>query len=296
MQVDIHTQITNTIIKSIEKIQAQKQDHSFKKSVSNLWSADQATDFPANASTKNHYSGINVLVLWANAMEFGYQSHQYITFKQCKNLGGNVIKGEKGVKIVKLLTFSKENDEGETVQTGAALRAYTVFNVQQCENISIELPKPIQKGSLDSAFNQFIIDTGADIGYGGNSAHYVPLFDKVQMPQEIDFLETDYFKSTMLHELTHWTGHKDRLDRDLVKRFSTKHVAMEELIAELGSAFMCADWGVNNILQHAEYLDSWLSVLKSDNRAIFTAASKASQAAKFINEQVAKNQSTSQAA
>lgn len=296
MQVDIHTQITNDIIKNLEQIQVLRENGSYKNTWSCPWSASTNTGLPANAATKTSYSGINILALWSNAMRNNYQSHLYLTFKQCKDLGGNVMKGEKGVRIVKLLTFSKENDEGLKVKSGAALRAYTVFNIDQCESLNIEIPMPPQKGSLDEAFNLFITDIGANISYGGNKACFVPAYDKILMPQECDFETVDEFKSTILHEITHWTGAKKRLDRDLSGRFGSKYYAMEELVAELGSAFLCAEWGVNNILSHTQYIDSWLKVLKHDNRAVFTAASKASQAVKFINEQAEKLAAATKAA
>lgn len=192
MQVDIHTKITNLVIKHLEEIQIQKQNNAFKNTWSCPWSATENSGLPLNAATKKSYSGVNVLVLWMNAAANGYQSHAYLTFKQAKKLGGNVRKGEKGTHIIKLITFTRENDEGEQVKSGAALRTYTVFNVDQCEGLNIELPKLPEIGSLDTEFNQFLSDTGANINYGGNKACYISATDKIKMPQEKDFIAVIY--------------------------------------------------------------------------------------------------------
>jgi antirestriction protein ArdC len=137
----------------------------------------------------------------------------------------------------------------------------------------------------------FIAASGADIRMGGNKACYVPSHDFVAMPEKHQFKSLEHYYATALHECAHWSGHEKRLNRDLKNRFDTKAYAAEELVAELSAAFLCAHLGIPGELRHADYIGSWLKILKEDNRAIFTAASKAQQAADYLrafSEEVAE--------
>ena len=237
---------------------------------------------PHNAVTGRRYNGINWLVL----SSMPYASTGWLTFNQAKKLGGNVKRGEKGTQIVFWDFSRKQRDEktGELKVIPFA-KAYTVFNLDQCENLplaKIKAPTPVTIGSGD--MNVIAATHNVNLQHGGNRAFFSPAFDQVQMPSADSFKSADHYQSTLAHELTHWTGHDSRLKRDFSKgRFGDAAYAFEELVAEIGSAFLCARAGIKlEGLQHADYVGNWLQVLKNDKRAIFTAASKAKQAAEYL--------------
>lgn len=234
---------------------------------------------PANAITGHHYRGINVPILWHAADERGFPTNGWLTFKQTLDAGGHVKKGEKGTQIVFTKRISVTDNDDEERQI-SMLRAFTVFNVAQVEGIDALLAaaEAPPAGSVEA----FVSATGADIRHGGDRACYVPFRDFIALPNPSDFSSPEHYKATKLHELVHWSGNEKRLKRDLGNRFGTKAYAAEELVAELGAAFLCAHLGVEGRLRHAEYIASWLSLLKEDDRAIFTAASKASAAADYL--------------
>ena len=159
-------------------------------------------------------------------------------------------------------------------------RAFTVFNVAQVDDLDVpqDTPEPPAEGAVEA----FVAATGADIRHGGDRACYVPSKDFTALPNPSTFRDEQNYRATKLHELCHWTGHEKRLNRNLKNRFGTRAYAAEELVAELGAAFLCAHLGVQGQLRHAGYIDSWLSMLKEDDRAIFTAASRASAAADYL--------------
>lgn len=241
---------------------------------------------PMNATTGRAYSGINVLLFWASA-EADYAKPRYLTFKQALDVGGNVRKGEHGTKVYfyKQLTVA-DKDGGEDKQI-PMLREYTVFNVAQCEN----LPDKVAIGGYVAPRNQdqreadadaFIHSTGADFREGTGAPCYVPSKDFISLPAFAAFNSRPAFYATSFHELTHWTGAKSRLDRDLANKFGTHAYALEELVAELGAAFLCAEFGFDIVSRSAAYLDGWIKACKENPRAIFTAASKASKAAEYL--------------
>ena len=237
---------------------------------------------PANAITGHHYRGINVPILWHAADTHGFPSHAWLTFKQALEKGACVRKGEKGTQIVftKQLTV-KQNDAEDEERQISMLRAFTVFNVAQVEGLAAPDSTPAQPPPAGAA-DAFAAATGADIRHGGDKAYFVPSMDFIVLPDPESFENVQHYRATKLHELVHWSGHGTRLNRDLNNRFGTKAYAAEELVAELGAAFLCAHLGVQGQLRHAGYIDSWLSLLKEDDRAIFTAASKASAAADYL--------------
>ncbi len=241
---------------------------------------------PANAITGRAYSGINVPVLWIEADVHGYEQNAWLTFKQALDAGGHVKKGEKGTTVffTKQLTVKDEDDEERKV---SMLRQFVVFNISQVEGVSAA--HAVSEPPPEGAVSAFLKATGADIRHGGNRACYVSTHDFIAMPNPSDFESLAHYDATRLHEACHWTGHKTRLDRDLRNRFGTRAYAAEELVAELGAAFLCGHLGVKGELRHASYLDSWRGLLKDDTRAIFTAAAKAQQAADYLrgfNEKV----------
>lgn len=237
-----------------------------------------------NAVSHRPYHGINVFLLMAEP----YADPRWLTFKQAKQLGGSVRKGEHGTKIVfwKMLRVKDEEREGK-LKTIPLLKLYTVFNVEQCDGLKLkdrEEPK-LAEHERDEQLDAFVAATEARIiEDAGDRACYIPSLDRIEMPALGAFKDRGAFYATELHELTHWTAHKDRCDRDLSGRFGNEAYAMEELVAELGAAFLCQRFEVDGTLQHESYIASWLKVLKEDKRAIFTAASKARKACQWLYE------------
>jgi antirestriction protein ArdC len=249
---------------------------------------------PMNATTKKPYRGINVLLLSIAAAEAGYTTDQWLTFKQALAAGVAVKKGEKATRIY---FFRKiEIDDKAADQSGAEaadrkviplLREYYVFNVAQ---LSAPLPgateKPAPREFIgNDAVDQFVASSGAQIFHGGDAAFYQPVTDKIGMPAPEAFKTPADYYATKLHELTHWTGHESRMNRlQKMARFGSEAYACEELVAEMGAAFLCAKFGLEGKLQHASYIASWIKVLKNDKRAIFTASSQAQKAVDFLEQ------------
>jgi antirestriction protein ArdC len=241
------------------------------------------------------YRGINVIMLWLAAEAKGYTTPTWLTFKQAsEELGGNVRKGEKGELVVYANTFKKT----ETTETGESLereipflKGYTVFNVEQCDGLPAQYcakPEPSKLTALEriDRSEQFIANTKADIRHGGNRAFYAISNDHIQMPPFETFEDQTAYYATAIHELTHWTRHETRLNRDLGRvRWGDEGYAREELVAELGAAFLCADLELTPVVreEHASYIASWIDGLKQDKRAIFSAAAHAQRAADFLH-------------
>ena len=251
------------------------------------WSATAGQNVPQNAVTNRPYSGCNVILLWL-ARSRGWSTPRFLTFKQALEAGGNVRKGEHGTKVyfVKQLQIKDRDGEDDT-RLVPMLREYTVFNVHQCENLPdrVKAGKPMRvrnPDTRDTLADEFLRSTGADIREGQGEAYYVPNHDFISMPAFEAFKGADHFYCTAFHELTHWTGHKWRLDRDLKNRFGSRDYAAEELVAELGAAFLCAEFGFDGDTRHAGYIATWIELLKADKRAFFTACSKASKAADYL--------------
>jgi antirestriction protein ArdC len=218
-----------------------------------------------------------------------YRTPRYLTFKQALELGGHVRKGERGTKVyfVKQLQIKESADDNSPTRLVPMMRDYCVFNVAQCENLpdSVKAGKPLRvrnPDTRDDLADQFLRSTGADIREGHGEAFYVPSRDFISMPAFEAFKGADHFYSVAFHELTHWTAHGSRLDRDLKNRFGSRNYAGEELIAELGAAFLCAEFGFDGDLRHAGYIGHWIELLKADTRAFFTACSKAQAAADYL--------------
>lgn len=239
---------------------------------------DTGDYFPHNAISRRAYSGINVLILMLKAHARGYPSPRWLTFKQALAAGGCVRKGEKGTGIifVKAMTF---HEDGKDPRRSTMLRAFSVFNAAQIDGLPAPEPTPeLPPSNVD----EFVVKTGARVFIGPNEPCYVPSLDQVMMPPRVSFHGDEHYHATLLHELCHWSGAKHRLDRDMTGRFGTQSYAAEELVAELGAAFLCAHLGVKGELRHAGYIGNWLQLLRSDPKAIFTASAKASQAADYL--------------
>ena len=252
-----------------------------------------APRLPVNASTGKPYRGINTVVLWATAQAEGYPSAVWATYRQWAELGAQVRKGEQSSPVVFWKISDKdEQEDGDNGQDGedgrrsrVFARGYSVFNATQVDGYEAPalpaLPEPERIGHAEA----FFAALGADIRHGGNRACYVPGLDQVRMPPFPTFRDAVAYYATLAHEATHWTGHASRCARDLRGRFGEEAYAAEELVAELGAAFLCADLALapEPRPDHAAYVASWLKVLRGDKRAIFTAAAKAQQAADWMH-------------
>jgi antirestriction protein ArdC len=252
------------------------------------WAATAGANTPCNAVTSRPYSGCNVILLWL-ARDRGWPTPRFLTFKQAIEAGGNVRKGEHGTKVyfVKQLQVIERDGEETETRLVPMLREYSVFNIAQCENLpdNIKAGKPMRvrnPDGRDSLADEFLAATGADIREGHGEAFYVPSKDFVSMPAFEAFKGADHYYNVAFHELTHWTGHQARLDRDLSHRFGTQAYAGEELVAELGGAFLCAEFGFDGDVRNAGYVATWIELLKSDKRAFFTACNRASKAADYL--------------
>ncbi len=269
---DIYQQITDKIIAALEAGSAPWVKP---------WSSLGA---PRNAVTGREYSGINTVLLAMSE----FSSNQWLTYQQAKTAGGNVRKGEKGTTVVffKPLTIQEKQDaQGDDKEKVIPLlRTFTVFNTQQIEGLPEKFTQAAQPQISefeDNAAAEILLGQ-AEIQYGMNRACFIPSLDKIHLPNKTEFKSIPDFYATALHELTHWTGHKSRLARDFSGRFGDASYAFEELVAELGAAFLCASTGVDGQLQHDSYIASWLKVLKNDKKVIFTAAAAARKAAEFV--------------
>ncbi|WP_421951726.1 ArdC family protein [Pelagibacterium sp.] len=246
---------------------------------------------PQNASTGRTYSGINVLLLWGAVIERGFSGQSWLTFRQALSMGGNVRKGERGTTVVYADRFVPEDEKRRARETGQDaqaipfLKRFTVFNTDQCENLPENVATaapPVPTGMIEPRVEALIAATGIDFRIGGNRAFYVPAHDYVQVPPPQAYFEPINWHRTALHEMGHATGHASRLGRDFSGSFGTKKYAFEELIAEINAAFCCASLGIAPTVRHADYIASWLEVLREDNRAIVRAASQAGKAADWL--------------
>jgi antirestriction protein ArdC len=279
-QRDVYRKVTDAIINAIEQ------------GVGNWkmpWHTSGRFAFsPINVTSRKPYRGINTLCLWAASQAKGYESGEWATYQQWQDKGGQVCKGERATSVVfwKFAHETAETEDGETRASSRLLftRGYSVFNAAQVDGYApkpeADLPMPERIAHAE----RFFTTISAEVSHGGNRAYYAPATDHIQMPPFAAFTENVAYYSTLAHEHTHWTSHTSRCDRQLGKRFGDMAYAAEELIAELGAAFTCSHLGLTTEPRedHAQYINSWLKVLKADSRAIFTAASKAQQATDWI--------------
>ena len=237
------------------------------------------------------YRGVNVLLLWGEAQAKGFGSPSWMTYKQAQELGGQVRKGEAGSLVVYAdrYTKSETNERGEEAEREVAfMKGYTVFNVEQIDGLPAQCLGPVAPVlpslPLHQTAEAFFAATGATFRHGGSRAFYAPARDFIQLPPAEAFRSAESYAATKAHELIHWTGHPCRNAREFGRRFGDRAYAFEELVAELGAAFLCADLGVTPEVQpdHAAYLSHWLQVLKEDKRAIFSAAAHAQRAADYL--------------
>ena len=239
------------------------------------------------------YSGINVLMLWGSALAEGFSAPTWMTFRQAKELGANVRKGEKGSLVVyaNSVLRTETTDDGEEIECEIPfLKGYTVFNIEQIEGLPEQYyakPEPrFTSVERIAHADAFFSATQADVRHRGHQAFYAQAADYIQLPPAEAFVDVEAYYSTLAHEVVHWTKHPDRLNRDFGrKQFGDDGYAREELVAELGAAFLAADLEITPEVRedHASYLDHWLSILKADKRAIFQAAAHAQRAADYLH-------------
>lgn len=248
---------------------------------------------PENISSGQKYRGVNVIALWVAAQLGQYSSGYWASYRQWSLAGAQVRKGERGTPIVFYKRIERQASAGDEDEGRTQLVARTsyVFNAAQVDGWTAPAIKRPNLVKRIGGAELFVQSTGADVRENRPMAQYVPSQDYIEMPAREAFIgsstssATDTYYSTLFHELIHWTGHERRLDRKLVSRFGDEAYAIEELVAELGAAFLCADFGMGNIPRpdHAAYIDGWLRVLGHDIRAIFTAASKANIASDYLH-------------
>ncbi|MGR6830870.1 ArdC family protein [Aliivibrio wodanis] len=276
---DFYQQITNQIIEALE---------SGVKPWVCPWNKTEQSGIPSNASTGALYNGMNIMLLWMSATMQGFSSSSWMTFKQAKEKGGQVRKGEKGTHIFFYNMIEKKEKGSDEIERYAMLKTYTVFNLDQIDGLLDSMRSHVVTASETSTIcslehvEHFLNATGASIVYNGQCAFYRPSTDEIVIPDMSRFSSTEDLYATTLHELTHWTGHKTRLERKNNNVFGSKDYAFEELIAELGSVFLMADLGIVGEVQHESYIANWLTALKDDKRYIFKAASQASKAHQFL--------------
>jgi antirestriction protein ArdC len=284
MKSDIYECVTQAIVSALEAgVKPWHQPWNAEHTAGRITRPLRANGVP--------YRGINVLMLWGEAVTRGYTAPIWMTFKQASEMGADVRKGERGSLVVYASTITRtgeDPDTGEETERDIPfMRGYTVFNVEQIEGLPEHYyygkPAPrLETLARIAHAESFVAATRAEIAHGGGRAFCSESNDRVQMPPFESFEVAEGYYATLIHELTHWTKHKSRLDRDLGrKRFGDSGYAMEELVAELGAAFVLADLDIapQPREEHASYVASWLKALKDDKRAIFTAASHAQRAA-----------------
>ena len=264
------------------------------------WSATAAgSNVPQNAVTGHRYTGCNVVLIWM-AMNRGWASPRFLTFKQALGAGGCVRKGEHGTKVYFVKMLYKKGEkmrDGRVADNNVTmLREYTIFNVEQCDGLS----DTVMKGKAatvfrnpnerDATIDEFMAATGAKIVEQGETALYSPSLDAILLPPFKQFKCSDTFYGTAFHELGHWTGAKARLNRDLKNRFGSKAYAAEELIAELCAAFLSAEFSIDGESRSASYIATWIDLLRDDHKAFFTACSAAQKAADYLRSTVTTEQ------
>jgi len=277
---DIYNAVTNSIIAALEQ-GVPPWIRPWRK----------GAGIPSNLVTGKPYRGINVIMLNVAALSGNYTDSRWLTFNQANEIGARIRKGEHGTQIVFYQLRKKDDasrpDDAEAVKRGIPImKCFTVFNASQLESLPAHFEQLSDQAwePIDCA-EQLLSQSGAVIRHGGNRAYYLPTEDYIQLPPVASFGQSDGYYSTALHELCHWTGHPTRLDRVQGRVNGKEAYAFEELIAEIGAAFLCTHCGLPARLEHASYIDSWLNALRRDKRLIFVAASGAQKAVDFVLEQ-----------
>jgi antirestriction protein ArdC len=240
---------------------------------------------PSNLVTGRIYSGGNILLLWIMAAERGYDSMQFCTFNQANEIGTSIRKGERGTPILYTSRVTKRDEQSGEDKAYMLAKSYVVFNVAQLSHVPevyLHAQQPLDLETPQNKARDLVNLAGIDVRFGYNEACYIPSDDHIRMPAFGMFDDEAAFTGTLMHEVTHWTGHENRLDRNFGKRFRSRERAAEELVAEIGSAYLCGRLGYQPTFRSAAYINSWLAILNNDHRAIFSAASYAGHAADWV--------------
>lgn len=276
--MNVYEQVTENIVSMLEKGSVPP----WRKE----WNGT-SIDMPHNAVTGHEYRGINIWNLLIKGWAKGYTTNQWATYKQWKDKGGQVLKGEKSTVAVFFKPLTKVDDAGNEYALHIA-RAFHVFNADQVDiDIPTEKPRELDRDEIELAGISMQLVNSLNVSFGKGQPSYSSSLDMVRMPEFSSFSNGGAYFSTMAHECSHATGHSSRLNRKFGKRFGDDAYAMEELVAELSAAYICAKYGIGyDIEQHASYLQSWLKKLREDNKAIFTVAAAAQRAADHISDSV----------
>jgi len=261
------------------------------------WHTGHPITLPVNASTEAGYKGINILTLWVAATAKGFDTGYWASYRQWQALGAQVRKGELGSIIVFYREFPREEGSQDADRPRFVVRATRVFNAAQVEGWKPPTEDRVSAIETNARIEAFVRATQADIRTGASGARYRLRDDQIELPAPEQFISTttrtatEAYYAVLLHELTHWTGAPHRLNREFGARFGDRAYAFEELIAELGSAFLCSAFGIVNEPRpdHAAYIASWLKILDKDHRAIFTAANQAQKAVEYLAALAASN-------
>jgi antirestriction protein ArdC len=284
---EIYEAITERIIALLEK---GVESGSWSKP----WAMAANGGLPFNVASKRNYRGVNVLMLWAMALDEGYPTNEWATYNQWRKLGAQVRGPENGVrqKGTRVILFKKvrvkdaDSEDEDGKRQVLIIKEWSVFNAAQVDGWTTPEPPELEI-PLDEQIEGWVEQTGAQITYNhGETAAYIPARDRISIPKPELFKTPEAFHSVRFHELTHWTGAPARLDRQLTTRFGSEAYAAEELIAELGAAFACGMFGMEPVSRedHVRYLDHWLGILRADSKAIVTAASKAADAVDHLDQ------------
>jgi len=273
MKNDIYTTVTNKIIEQMETVGSDWIK---------TWSCSSA---PVNIASGKNYQGMNVLMLGMSANLNGFKSNQWGTFKQWTDKGYKVAKGSKASDGIFYKTLEIKDDETDETKKIPMLRGFKLFNADQIEGYEPPAIEPRNNNQVIESCQSFVNNTGATVKHGGDRAFYTPAGDYIAMPELNDFDDSNAYYATLLHELSHWTGSSDRLGRLKLAPFGSPAYAFEELIAEIGSAFLCQFTGISNEPRkdHAQYLNGWLKALRNDKRLIFKAATQAQKAVELLH-------------
>ena len=274
---DLYTSVTDDIIAQLE------QGVKPWQSPTNLTTAP----FPSNAVTKRPYSGMNVVMLWMTARAKGYSSNEYLTFKQAQDIGAKVKKGEKATPVIYVNYKDVEQDDGTSVKRPFA-KVFYVFNRAQVDGLPEVYAQSIVPPDHEryKQAMRFLHRSGVKIEYGFKQAAYYPHEDVIRMPSYGEFISDERFFSTSFHELTHAGGHKTRCNRTLDTKWRSPAYKMEEVVAEMGSAFLCAKHGYPYTDNHPSYIDHWVKAMKEDKTVIFKCAAIAGQTVDYYTQQV----------
>ena len=284
MSQDLYTETTARIVAALERGVAPWV---------RPWS-QIADAIPVNAHTRRPYRGVNFTLLSLEAQSRGFDVNRWLTYRHAQELGAQVRKGERGTLVVfwqlrRMGVVAEAYPEREDDQPAPSekvyplLRAYTVFNVGQINGLDMQYTQAQAPAwEPEAKAEELLLMSGARFRQGGARAFYQPATDEIHLPPRAAFAEAAGYYNVALHELTHWTGHPSRCQRDLTGRFGDAGYTAEELVAAMGAAYLCAHCRIDGELRHVGYLQSWLRVLRSDKRAIFTAAAQAQPAADYV--------------